>query len=149
RIGIYGFRLAQYLRTRFASARIAFDRALFTEPHAGHGEEIHVLGLDETTGAILRYVSLVGSADEEPRALTDPDRALFPCEVAHGVNLFDHVPLSEPVDTREVWEIKRLVQRGSETDMPGARRLRVSLELMLGLYTALLRLHHARGVIVC
>ncbi|MEV1077636.1 hypothetical protein AB0I98_05180 [Streptomyces sp. NPDC050211] len=135
---IYGFRLAQYLRSRFASDRVAFARGLFAEPRsAEHGEEIHVIGLEESTGAILRYVSITGSADSTPLPVTHPDRAPFPCEVAHRINLFDHIPLDDPVTTDEVWEIKRLMQRASERDTSPERRLRLSLELMLGFYTVL------------
>ncbi|MFF4583951.1 hypothetical protein [Streptomyces sp. NPDC001388] len=138
RLAIYGFRLAQYLRSRFASDRVAFARGLFAEPlGVGHGEEIHVIGMEEETGAILRYVSVIGTTDTAPLPVTHPDRALFPCEVAHGINLFDHVPLDEPVTGTEVWEIKRLMQRPSERDTSPARRLRLSLELMLGFYTVL------------
>jgi hypothetical protein len=138
RLAIYGFRLAQYLRSRFASDRVAFARGLFAEPlGTGHGEEIHVIGMEESTGAILRYVSVIASTDTAPLPVTHPDRARFPCEVAHGINLFDHVPLAEPVTGHEVWEIKRLMQRPSERDTSPARRLRLSMELMLGFYTVL------------
>ncbi|MEU4008466.1 hypothetical protein [Streptomyces pseudogriseolus] len=138
RLAIYGFRLAQYLRSRFASDRVAFARGLFAEPAgAGHGEEIHVIGMEERTGAILRYVSVIATTDTAPLPVTHPDRAPFPCEVAHGINLFDHVPTAEPVTVREVWEIKRLMQRPSQRDASPALRLRLSLELMLGFYTVL------------
>ncbi|WNI17993.1 hypothetical protein [Actinacidiphila sp. ITFR-21] len=140
RLMIYGFRLAQYLRLNYASDRIAHDAGLFAEPHEGHGEEIHVIALQETTGAILRYVSYIGTEDTRPRSLTDPDRVLFPAEVAHGVNFFDHVPAPEPALSNEVWEIKRLVQRGSELRAPVTRRLRITLEMMLCFYSTLQRL---------
>ncbi|MFJ6897050.1 hypothetical protein [Streptomyces hokutonensis] len=138
RLAIYGFRLAQYLRSRFASDRVAFARGLFAEPlGAGHGEEIHLIGMEESTGTILRYVSIVATTDSAALPVTHPDRTPFPCEVAHGINLFDHVPLDEPVTGHEVWEIKRLMQRPSQRDTAPARRLRLSLELMLGFYTVL------------
>lgn len=137
RLALYGFRLAQYLRARFASERITFERGLFAEPRSdGHGEEIHLIGLSCATGAVLRYVSVVGLPDDPPRAVTDPDRTRFPCEVAHGVNLFAHVR-APGVRTDEVWEVKRLMQRGSEPATPLAHRLRVSLELMLAFYRVL------------
>ncbi|MBL3668006.1 hypothetical protein JL475_18820 [Streptomyces sp. M2CJ-2] len=138
RLAIYGFRLAQYLRSRFASDRVAFARGLFAEPlGTGHGEEIHVIGMEESAGAILRYVSVIATTDTAPLPVTHPDRAPFPCEVAHGINLFHHVPLDEPVTGHEVWEIKRLMQRPSQRDTSPALRLRLSLELMLGFYTVL------------
>ncbi|MFJ1702307.1 hypothetical protein [Kitasatospora sp. NPDC088346] len=148
-IGIYGFRLAQYLRLRFADESLAFRRALFSEPHGGHrAEEVHVLAMDERTGAILRYVSLVGAPEGDPADLRDPDRTPFPCERAHRINLFDHVAFEEEVTTSEVWEVKRLVHRGPQGGDNGATRLRVTLELMLGFYTALGRIRPGVKVLV-
>ncbi|HEY5835809.1 hypothetical protein [Streptomyces sp.] len=140
RLMIYGFRLAQYLRLNFASDRVAHACGLFAEPSGSHGEEIHVIVLQESTGAILRYVSYLGTRDPRPRPVTDPDRALFPAEVAHGVNFFDHVPPADSPLSNEVWEIKRLVQRGSETDTPITQRLRITLEMILCFYSTLQRL---------
>ncbi|WP_433892162.1 hypothetical protein [Streptomyces sp. CA-111067] len=143
RLMVYGFRLAQYLRLNYASDRIAHDSGLFAEPHdphGPHGEEIHVIALREDTGAILRYVSYIGTADESPRELTDPRRELFPAEVAHAVNFFDHVPADEPALSNEVWEIKRLVARGSEVRTPVTQRLRITLEMMLCFYSTLQRI---------
>jgi hypothetical protein len=146
-LGIHGFRLAQYLRLQFASERIAFDRALFAEPAGRHANEIHVIALDEPSGTILRYVSLAGTPDPVPMHPRDPDRTLFPCEVVHGVNLFDHVQVDEEIDTSQIWEIKRLVHRGTDTGGLVAR-LRLTLELMLGFYTALSRVDPPVRVII-
>lgn len=137
---VYGFRLAQYLRLNFASDRVAHAGGLFAEPSGSHGEEIHVIVLQETTGQILRYVSYIGTRDTQPRLLTDPDRSPFPSEVAHGVNFFEHVRPAEPVLSSQVWEIKRLVQRGSEQETPVLQRLRITLEMMLCFYSTLQRL---------
>ena len=146
-LGIHGFRLAQYLRLEFASHEIAFDRALFAEPPGQHGQEIHVLAMDEGSGAIFRYMSLLGSADPLPMSPADPRRALFPCEVAHRTNLFDHVPLDDGVDTSHIWEAKRLVRRApAESGL--ATRLRLTLELTLGFYTALSRMQPSVKVLV-
>jgi len=147
-LGIHGFRLAEYLRLRFASDEVAFDRALFAEPAGGHADEIHVLALDEESGTILRYVSLVGSADPVPMAPRDPDRAPFPSEVVHGINLFDHVDVDPGIDTSQIWEIKRLVHRGSRAGSDLVGRLRLTLELMLGFYTALSRVEPPVRIIV-
>jgi hypothetical protein len=144
-LGIGSFRLAEYLRLRYADDEVAYARALFAEPATGHGNEIHVLAMDEASGAIYRYMSLVGSADAEPMGLLDPRRTAFPCELAHRTNVFAHVPLSD-VDTSNVWEAKRLVQRGGATGL-GAR-LRLTLELMLGFYTALGRITPTAKVLV-
>lgn len=148
RLMIYGFRLAQYLRLNFASDRVTHTRALFAEPAGPHGEEIHVIALQESTGAILRYVSYIGTADRTPRPVTDPDRAPFPAEVAHGVKFFDHVPPDEPVLSSEVWEIKRLVQRASELDGTVTQRLRITLEMMLCFYSTLQQLDPAAKYLV-
>ncbi|MFE0625729.1 hypothetical protein ACFW3D_02015 [Streptomyces sp. NPDC058864] len=148
RHGVYGFRLAQYLRLRFASADLAFRRSLVTEPHGGHRNEIHVLALDGPSGAILRYLSLVGSTDPVPLHLKDPARTLFPCEVAHGVNLFEHVECDGDLDTSRVWEVKRLVHRAEQNRSSAHARLRLTLELMLGFYTALGRIEPAPEVLV-
>ncbi|MGW4802905.1 hypothetical protein [Kitasatospora sp. NPDC004272] len=148
-LGIYGFRLAQYLRLGFASEELAYRRALFTEPHGGTAaNEVHVLAMDERSGAILRYVSLVGAPDDAPQDPRDAARPPFPCEQAHRVNLFDHVEFDEPVATREIWEVKRLVHRTPQAGDDGATRLRVTLELMLGFYTALGRIRPAVKVLV-
>ncbi|MQY22610.1 hypothetical protein [Nocardia macrotermitis] len=136
-LGIYGFRLAQYLRIRLASERIAFQRSLFAEPIAAEREEIHVLSLDERSGGIVQYVSIVGTADPRPRSVRDPERTPFPCEIAHRIRLFDRIPRIAAVGTDEIWEIKRLVQRGQLPDQTLDLRLRLSLELMHGFYSTL------------
>lgn len=146
-LAIHGFRLAQYLQLKFASHEIAFNRALFAEPASGHADEIHVLALDEASGTILRYVALAGSADAVPMDPRDPSRAPFPCEVVHGVNLFDHVEIDPGIDTSQIWEIKRLVHRASHGGGLVAR-LRLTLELMLGFYTAISRAEPPVRVII-
>ncbi len=148
-LGIHGFRLAQYLRLRFADEGLAYRRALFAEPYRSEGSnEVHVLAMDERSGSILRYISLVGAPGSDPADLRDPARTLFPCERAHGVNLFDHVPMDDEVSTGEVWEVKRLVHRGPLGGDDGVTRLRVTLEMMLGFYTALGRIRPQVKVLV-
>ena len=87
-------------------------------------------------GQILGYLGLVGAGDSVPRPLDDPDRALFPVEVAHGINLYDAVPSVRSVTTDQVRELKRFVHRRSMTDR--ILRLRVSLELLLAAGTIVL-----------
>lgn len=148
RQGLYGFRLAQCLRLRFADARIAYERRLITEPHQPDRPEIHLMALDPASGRILRYLSLLGSPDRPARRALDPQRSLFPCEVAHGVNLFEHIEFGRSVDTSRIWELKRLVQ-SPENERAGAKeRLRLTLALMLGFYTTLERLQPAAKVLV-
>lgn len=136
-LAIHAFRLAQYLRLRFASPELAFSRALLTEPCHPGSEEIHLLVLDAESGTIVRYLSLLGTADPRPMPLTDPQRSWFPCEVAHRVNLFDHVVQPAELDSSNVWEIKRLVQPSTTAAHGGAQRVRITLEAILGLYTVL------------
>ena len=140
RYGIYGFRLAQSLRLRFADAQIAFRRALVSEPNDDHSNEIHVFAIDPETGGIIRYISLLGSPDPEPLSPLNPRRTRFPCEVAHGVNLFDYALFPADLDTSEIWEMKRLIQRRGEKTSSAQSRLRLTLELMLGFYTTLSRI---------
>jgi hypothetical protein len=136
-LAIQAFRLAQYLRLRFASPELAYSRALLTEPCPANGEEIHLLVLDADTGTIVRYLSLLGTSDAQPMPLTDPRRSLFPCEVAHGVNLFCHVAQPPELDSSNVWEIKRLVQPSTTAAHGGGQRVRITLEAVFALYTVL------------
>ncbi|NGN67990.1 hypothetical protein G5C51_29335 [Streptomyces sp. A7024] len=146
---IHGFRLAQYLRSRFADDTQVHARGLFAEPHkSGPGEELHVIGIDDRSGRILRYVSLTGAADRRRLPLADPRRGRFPVEVAHGIRLFDLVPAAAGADTGQVWEIKRLMRGGADAAAPGLLRMRMSLELMLGFYTALGRLDPAPAYLI-
>lgn len=136
-LAIQAFRLAQYLRLRFASPELAFSRTLLTEPCHPSSEEVHLLVLDADSGTIVRYMSLLGTGDARPLPLTDPRRSWFPCEVAHRVNLFSHVPHREELDSSNVWEIKRLVQPSTTAAHGGGQRVRITLEATLGLYTVL------------
>jgi len=135
-LGLQGFRLAQYLKLGYASNQVVYARSLFCEPsHALHPTDIHVVTLDQPSGRILGYVGLASSADAEPRDPAAEDRAPFPCEVAHGVNVFARVRPMPDLHTHEVREVKRFVHDRSLTDR--TLRLRVSLELLLGLGRAL------------
>lgn len=136
-LAIHAFRLAQYLRLRFASSELAFARALLTEPSDSDREEIHLLVLDQHSGVIVRYLSLLGAGDARPMPMAGSQRSLFPCEVAHQVNLFDHVDQPAGIDSSNVWEIKRLVQPSTTAAHDGRQRVRITLEAVLGLYTAL------------
>lgn len=138
RLGIAGFRLAQYLRLRYAVADVVYRRALFAEPgHGGARDELHLLALDGRTGAIVRYLSLLGSADPAGTGLRDPARSRFPCEIAHGVDLFAHVPAPAGADSQAVWEAKRLVNGPGTADTAVGDRLTLALELMRGFWSVL------------
>jgi hypothetical protein len=130
-LGLQGFRLAQYLQRGWACEETLHRNAGFCEPlQSVHPDDVHVLTLSGRTGRILGYLSLTTSADREPRALMAADRAPFPVEEAHGINVFDRVPAPPGVGTDQVRELKRFVHSRTLTDR--AQRLRVTLELLLG-----------------
>src|SRR6478735_12694946 len=115
-LGLQGFRLAQYLQLGWdCSDRIA-AQGMFCEPTVGmRDDDLHMVTVDGN-GHILGYLGLVGAGDSVPRPLDDPDRELFPVEVAHGINLFDTVPTVRNVTADQVRELKRFVHRRSMTD---------------------------------
>src|SRR3954452_17895032 len=135
-LGLQGFRLAQYLQLGWACEQMLHRGALFCEPlQSLHPDDVHVLTLDGRAGRILGYASLATSGDGESRPLLAPDRARFPVETAHGINLFRRVPAPPGVRTDQVRELKRFVHSRTLTDR--AQRLRVTLELLLGVGRAL------------
>jgi hypothetical protein len=146
-LGLQGFRLAQYLQLGWACQQTLHSSALFCEPlRSLHADDVHVLTLDGRGGRILGYVTLTTAGDGESRPLLAPDRALFPVETAHGINLFDRVPAPPGVRTDQVREIKRFVHSRTLTDR--AQRLRVTLELLLGMGQALAASEPAVRVLV-
>jgi hypothetical protein len=138
-LGMQGFRLAQYLKLGWACEQTAHGSALFCEPVCAlHPDDVHIMTLNGQTGRILGYVSLTTSGDPQPRHPMAADRARFPVEMAHGINVFDHVPALDGVLTNQVRELKRFVHSRTLTDK--AQRLRVTLELLLGAGRALTRI---------
>lgn len=130
-LGLQGFRLAQYLQLGWACEEALHRSAGFCEPlQSLHPDDVHVLTLSGRTGRILGYLSLTTSEDSDPRPLLASDRARFPVELAHGINVFDRVPAPQEVRTDQVRELKRFVHSRTLTDR--AQRLRVTLELLLG-----------------
>lgn len=128
-LGLQGFRLAQYLQLGWVCQDTIAARGLFCEPvHGLRNSDLHLVTVSPG-GEILGYLGLVGSSDEVPRLLQDPDRARFPVETAHGINLFDVVPRDRATRTDQVGELKRFVHRRSMSDR--MLRLRVTLELLL------------------
>lgn len=129
-LGLQGFRLAQYLQLGWACQRVVHSVGMFSEStHGLHAEDVHVITLD-SDGKILGYVSLATSGDREPRDPLADDRAPFPVEVAHDINIFDRVEPLAGVRTDQIRELKRFVH--SRTMKDKAQRLRVTLELLLG-----------------
>lgn len=130
-VGLQGFRLAQYLQLGWACSTVAYRNALFCEPvQAVHADDEHVITIGPD-GRILGYVSLATNGDPTPYGAFDQRRRPFPVEVAHGVNIFDHVAPLPDVRSDQVRELKRFVHSRSLTDK--TQRLRVSLELLAGL----------------
>ena len=131
-VGIAAFRLTQYLRTGYASTAVAARHHLFCEPLASFAStDWHVLCLDDITGQLLGYIEFAGISDPDARPVIDPARARFPVEATHDIDLFSHVPTPPGLTTHDVREVKRFVHSGSLADKH--KRLRVSLELLLGL----------------
>ena len=130
-IGLQGFRLAQYLQLGWACSDVAYRQAIFCEPlGVTHADDEHIITMSPS-GRILGYVSLATNGDGESRDLFDPERAAFPVEEAHGINIFDRVAPLAGVGTHEVRELKRFVHSRTLTDR--TQRLRVTLELLHGL----------------
>ncbi len=132
-LGLAGFRLAQYLQLGYASPKLVAERSMFCEPvSAWHPSDLHCVVLDSEAGEILGYVTLSHNGDSEAVGVLDGKRrSWFPCETAHGIDLFVSVSAPPTLLSREVREIKRFVHARSLGDR--SRRLRVSLELLLAL----------------
>ncbi len=129
--GILGFRLAQFIQTDLMDRSLVYQRALFHEPIPRHvgPDTIHTVTLTES-GKIVGYISLVGSDDSEPLPLDSPDRALFPVEAAHKVELLARYA-NPNRNTHQAWEIKRFIR-----DRPmeaGMQRDRVPWHLILAI----------------
>lgn len=136
-LAMQGFRLAQYLQLGWACGDVVRSSGWFCEPVSALGpNDVHVLTLDGATGRILGYVCLASSRDEAPRPLLDPARAHFPVETAHGLNVFEKVAPLPGTTSHEVRELKRFVRARTVTDK--AQRLRITLELLLGVAQAVL-----------
>ncbi|MGY1822970.1 hypothetical protein [Geodermatophilus sp. SYSU D00079] len=146
-LGLQGFRLAQYLQLGWACEEALHRSAGFCEPlQSLHPDDVHVLTLSGRTGRILGYLSLTASADGDPRDLLASDRAPFPVEQAHGINVFTRVPAPPGVHTHQVRELKRFVHARTLTDR--AQRLRVTFELLLGAGRTLVAVEPAVRVLV-
>jgi hypothetical protein len=145
-LGLQGFRLAQYLQLGWACEETLHRSAWFCEPvQSLHPDDVHVLTAHSRTGRILGYLSLTTSG-EAARDLRDPDRARFPVEEAHRIDVFDRVPAPDGVRSDQVRELKRFVHSRTLTDR--AQRLRVTLELLLGAGRTLLSAEPAVQVLI-
>ncbi|HET6563318.1 MAG TPA: hypothetical protein VFG72_15695 [Marmoricola sp.] len=139
-LGMQGFRLAQYLRLGWVCSDAIASRAMFCEPtQALRDDDLHLVTLDGQ-GRILGYLGLAGV--DGSLLMADPERAPFPVEVAHGVNLAEVVPALATTPSDQVRELKRFVHRRSMTDK--LERLRVTVELLLAAGSVVLDMHEVR-----
>ncbi len=142
-LGMQGFRLAQYLRLGWVCSDAIASRAMFCEPtQAMRDEDLHLVTVDGQ-GRILGYLGLAGVDGSLP--LADPERAPFPVEVAHRVNLADAVPSLAATPADQVRELKRFVHRRSMTDK--LDRLRVTVELLLAAGSVVLEMPEVRVLV--
>jgi hypothetical protein len=110
-LGLFGFRLAQYLRLGWVSETIVYRDALFHEPlrpPVGQ-EDIHIVSLCLRTGQIRGYVALAGSRDPCPLPLDAPGRTRLFVENDHKVDLLSGYA-AEGWTTHHVYEGKRLLR---------------------------------------
>lgn len=139
-LGMQGFRLAQYLRLGWVCSEAIASRGMFCEPtQALRDDDLHVVTVD-ADGRILGYLGLAGV--DGSRLMEDPERALFPVEVAHGVNLAEVVPALAGAPSDQVRELKRFVHRRSMIDK--LERLRVTVELLLAAGSVVLHMPQVR-----
>ncbi len=144
--GVLGFRLAQFIQTDLMDRSLVYERALFHEPIPKHvgPDTIHTVTLTES-GKLVGYLGLVGSDDPEPLPLDARDRALFPVEVAHHVELLSRYAAPER-NTHQAWEIKRFIKdRAMEA---GPQRDRVPWHLILAIGRVGMTLGNAARAIV-
>jgi hypothetical protein len=128
---ILGFRLAQFIQTDLMDRSLVYQRALFHEPIPKHigPDTIHTVTLTES-GKLVGYLGLVGSDDPDPLPLDAPNRAQFPVEGAHKVELLSRYATPQR-NTHQVMEIKRFIRdRSMEA---GMQRDRVPWHLILGI----------------
>lgn len=138
-LGIYGFRLAQYMRLGFVCRRLAHRHALFHEPLPPTigVDDVHVLTLCARTGRITGYAGLAGARDPAPLPLDAPHRTRRSVERDHHVDLLSCYA-AEGWTTHDVFEAKRLVR---DQAMPrGDLAARVPWHLLMGWGRCLLAL---------
>jgi hypothetical protein len=110
-LGIYGYRLSQYLRLGWASPETVYARSMFAEPRQHpNARDVHVVTLDQRTGRILGYVGLAHAQAPEGATLGDRTRPRFPFEVAHRLLVQDELPDLANVRCDSVREVKRFVR---------------------------------------
>jgi hypothetical protein len=110
-LGLFGFRLAQYLQLGWVSQPIVYRNALFHEPlrPAIGQDDIHIVSLCLATGRIRGYAALAGSRDPGPLPLDGPGRTRLSVEKDHKIDLMGPYA-AEGWTTHQVYEAKRLLR---------------------------------------
>jgi hypothetical protein len=129
--GIFGFRLAQFLRLGMMCPELAHRHGKHHEPidPAGSVDSVHAVTIGPD-GALVGYICLVGSVDPAPLPLDHPARYEFPAEQAHRVRLLDE--FARPGrSTHQAYEIKRFVRSWSMEQGPTSDRVPWHLILAL------------------
>jgi hypothetical protein len=138
RRALLGFRLAKFLQIGFMDPEIVHGCGMHIEPVsalAGPGT-VHGISIS-ARGKIIGYMALVGTPDRVPLPLDSVDRARFPAESAHQVDLLGRFA-APGRDTHHVVEIKRLIR---DPSLPaGPQTERVPWHLILGLGKTAMRI---------
>lgn len=136
-LGIYGFRLAQYLRLDWVCADTVYLHGLIAEPrHHTHPLDVHVVTLDQRSGCIVGYVCLAHGDQTATTTFGEQTRALFPFEVAHQVRVEEKLPDLSGVSCASAREVKRFVRDVTLRDKE--LRSRVPWESLTGLGAVLM-----------
>ncbi len=126
---VQGFKAAQYLTLGWASPSVLRGKQLHCEPVGDlDPEDVHVVAISESTGAILGYIGLA-----KPHADTGEEFPRFATEHAHSIVF----PLDDNSRRNTTRELKRFVKR-RDTDYPeiALRKLVVVEVMLVGLLAA-------------
>ena len=126
---ILGWRLGQYLLTRFYDSDVVAQRDMLREDRSGvHDGDVHGLAID-THGGLLTYLTL-----KQPVGLTgfrygDDRRPLFPCEEVHGRGWQEGIVGAADFEADTCWELARFVtdQRRREEPLTHRGALEIAL----------------------
>ncbi|MGM0876991.1 MAG: hypothetical protein ACQEWV_20145 [Bacillota bacterium] len=132
-LGIMSFRLREYLKLGWIDPNLVYNQKIFHEPlQETHDEDIHIISINHQTGDIVCYLCIYtmkryGSLVD--MKIGTKDRPLFPCEIAHGHDIFKNIDWIQDIQISSVRELKRFV-KSTTKDTFGHR---VSLEVLAGL----------------
>ncbi len=106
---ILGWRLGQYLLTRFYDAGVVEGRGMMREDRTGvHPGDVHGLAID-AEGGLLTYLTLKQPEGLDGHAYTDLERPPFPCEEVHGRAWQAGIVGAGDIAAGLVWEAARFV----------------------------------------